>query len=77
MEKMPAMIDGAIGAINIPSSAKVPMIKRSRCSMIGINTLSNSGSTAKLVVSGQRRAHRLQVASQPAKSRWIAHQRAD
>jgi GAF domain-containing protein len=29
------------------------------------------------VVSGQRRAHHLQVASQPAKSRWIAHQRAD
>ena len=34
--------------------------------------------TAKLVVSLQRRADRLQVASRPAKSRWIAqHQRAD
>jgi len=29
-ERMPAMIDGAIGAISIPSSAKVPMIRRSK-----------------------------------------------
>lgn len=74
---MPAMIDGAIGAINIPSSAKVPMIKRSKVLDDRDQHFVEFGSTAKLVVSGQRRAHRLQVASQPAKSRWIAHQRAD